>query len=133
MPELPEPSADVVRLVRALEPVAPSEPAADPAQRKRPRPGERRVQILQTLAAMLEQPGAEGHVRLLLLPTDERAAAQWTRLALCLEVAELDLDPGRLEGREVRHLTSHRAGVSGLAMVGYRREVHDRGDGAAAW
>jgi TetR/AcrR family transcriptional regulator len=27
--------------------------------RKRPRPGERRVQILQTLAAMLEQPGAD--------------------------------------------------------------------------
>ncbi|MEK8049951.1 nucleoid occlusion factor SlmA [Ideonella sp. DXS22W] len=27
--------------------------------RKRPRPGERRVQILHTLAAMLEQPGAE--------------------------------------------------------------------------
>jgi TetR/AcrR family transcriptional regulator len=27
--------------------------------RKRPRPGERRVQILQTLATMLEQPGAE--------------------------------------------------------------------------
>jgi TetR/AcrR family transcriptional regulator len=33
-------------------------PAAGPA-RKRPRPGERRVQILQTLARMLEQPGAE--------------------------------------------------------------------------
>jgi TetR/AcrR family transcriptional regulator len=32
--------------------------SAAPA-RKRPRPGERRVQILQTLAAMLEQPGAE--------------------------------------------------------------------------
>lgn len=32
----------------------------DPAPaRKRPRPGERRLQILQTLAAMLEQPGAE--------------------------------------------------------------------------
>jgi TetR/AcrR family transcriptional regulator len=30
-----------------------------PAARKRPRPGERRVQILQTLAAMLEQPGAD--------------------------------------------------------------------------
>ena len=29
------------------------------APRKRPRPGERRVQILQTLASMLEQPGAE--------------------------------------------------------------------------
>jgi TetR/AcrR family transcriptional regulator len=30
-----------------------------PPARKRPKPGERRVQILQTLAAMLEQPGAE--------------------------------------------------------------------------
>ncbi|MDP3619256.1 MAG: nucleoid occlusion factor SlmA [Ramlibacter sp.] len=29
------------------------------AARKRPKPGERRVQILQTLAGMLEQPGAE--------------------------------------------------------------------------
>jgi TetR/AcrR family transcriptional regulator len=29
------------------------------AKRKRPKPGERRLQILQTLAAMLEQPGAE--------------------------------------------------------------------------
>ena len=29
------------------------------SSRKRPRPGERRVQILQTLATMLEQPGAE--------------------------------------------------------------------------
>ena len=27
--------------------------------RKRPKPGERRAQILQTLAGMLEQPGAE--------------------------------------------------------------------------
>jgi len=34
-------------------------PAAAVDGRKRPRPGERRVQILQTLAAMLEQPGAE--------------------------------------------------------------------------
>lgn len=41
-------------------------PVRDPAQsalaapvRKRPRPGERRVQILQALATMLEQPGAE--------------------------------------------------------------------------
>jgi TetR/AcrR family transcriptional regulator len=35
-----------------------SEPAAAP-MRKRPKPGERRVQILQALAEMLEQPGAE--------------------------------------------------------------------------
>jgi TetR/AcrR family transcriptional regulator len=34
-------------------------PAAAAAVRKRPKPGERRVQILQTLATMLEQPGAE--------------------------------------------------------------------------
>ena len=42
-------------------------PSADTAEnapattggRKRPKPGERRVQILQTLASMLEQPGAE--------------------------------------------------------------------------
>lgn len=32
---------------------------APPSVRKRPKPGERRVQILQTLAAMLERPGAE--------------------------------------------------------------------------
>ncbi|WIT12293.1 nucleoid occlusion factor SlmA [Paucibacter sediminis] len=36
---------------------APSAPSGAP--RKRPRPGERRVQILQVLAGMLEQPGAE--------------------------------------------------------------------------
>ena len=40
------------------EAAEPDTPAAAPT-RKRPRPGERRVQILQTLAAMLEQPGAE--------------------------------------------------------------------------
>ena len=39
---------------------APVEAEAKPAKvRKRPKPGERRVQILQTLAQMLEQPGAE--------------------------------------------------------------------------
>lgn len=42
-----------------LSPPAP--PAAEAAApvRKRPKPGERRVQILQALAMMLEQPGAE--------------------------------------------------------------------------
>ncbi len=37
----------------------PSAEAGDAATRKRPRPGERRIQILQTLAEMLEQPGSE--------------------------------------------------------------------------
>lgn len=40
-------------------PVFAESSAAEAAARKRPRPGERRIQILQTLAAMLEQPGAE--------------------------------------------------------------------------
>ncbi len=37
----------------------PSATAALSTVRKRPKPGERRVQILQTLASMLEQPGAD--------------------------------------------------------------------------
>jgi TetR/AcrR family transcriptional regulator len=42
------------------EPTPGSEtPATAAAVRKRPKPGERRVQILQALATMLEQPGAE--------------------------------------------------------------------------
>lgn len=40
------------------EPPTAAEPTPAPA-RKRPKPGERRVQILQALASMLEQPGAE--------------------------------------------------------------------------
>lgn len=41
-------------------PAAPPADSAPPsAVRKRPKPGERRIQILQTLAAMLEHPGAE--------------------------------------------------------------------------
>jgi TetR/AcrR family transcriptional regulator len=38
---------------------APADAAEPTPGRKRPKPGERRVQILQTLASMLEQPGAE--------------------------------------------------------------------------
>ena len=44
------------------ETILQTEPAQGPAAvliRKRPKPGERRVQILQALASMLEQPGAE--------------------------------------------------------------------------
>jgi TetR/AcrR family transcriptional regulator len=37
----------------------PGDPAPVALVRKRPKPGERRVQILQALATMLEQPGAE--------------------------------------------------------------------------
>ncbi len=42
-----------------LSPTAPPADAAAAPARKRPKPGERRVQILQALAMMLEQPGAE--------------------------------------------------------------------------
>ena len=41
------------------EDAATQAPTAAPTVRKRPKPGERRVQILQTLANMLEQPGAD--------------------------------------------------------------------------
>jgi TetR/AcrR family transcriptional regulator len=40
-------------------PESPAEPQPGAPVRKRPKPGERRVQILQALATMLEQPGAE--------------------------------------------------------------------------
>jgi TetR/AcrR family transcriptional regulator len=43
-----------------IDDAAPAQPpAAVVSVRKRPKPGERRVQILQTLASMLEQPGAD--------------------------------------------------------------------------
>ncbi len=51
MPDLPDP--ELPEAATADE-ASPSTPV-----RKRPKPGERRIQILQTLAAMLEQPGAE--------------------------------------------------------------------------
>jgi TetR/AcrR family transcriptional regulator len=41
------------------EPTSGAESVAPAAVRKRPKPGERRVQILQALATMLEQPGSE--------------------------------------------------------------------------
>ena len=40
-------------------PTPEAQDSAEAPVRKRPRPGERRVQILQTLAAMLQQPGGE--------------------------------------------------------------------------
>ena len=73
MPELTEPFGTVVRRLRPLELVRSADTDTDTdtesasathttvpcVRRKRPRPGERRVQILQTLAAMLEQPGSD--------------------------------------------------------------------------
>ncbi|CAN5850110.1 nucleoid occlusion factor SlmA [soil metagenome] len=75
-PSIDPPSADSAVVVESagnvvsiLSAVGTSAPAAEPsvptglapaaAVRKRPKPGERRVQILQTLASMLEQPGAD--------------------------------------------------------------------------
>jgi len=48
-------------LAEAVAPVAsvPTAASVSPPARKRPKPGERRVQILQALAHMLEQPGAD--------------------------------------------------------------------------
>ncbi|MBC7940112.1 MAG: nucleoid occlusion factor SlmA [Chitinophagaceae bacterium] len=60
MPDLPEDTtpADADDDADAASGQSKPEAAREPA-RKRPKPGERRVQILQTLARMLEQPGAE--------------------------------------------------------------------------
>jgi TetR/AcrR family transcriptional regulator len=55
---VPTPAAAAVTDADAANDAGAADAAATPA-RKRPKPGERRVQILQTLAAMLEQPGAE--------------------------------------------------------------------------
>lgn len=41
------------------EVTTPTAPETDAGARRRPKPGERRVQILQTLASMLEQPGVD--------------------------------------------------------------------------
>jgi TetR/AcrR family transcriptional regulator len=57
-------TAAMPELVTASEPVGDGiphalPPTAEPATRKRPKPGERRVQILEALATMLEKPGTE--------------------------------------------------------------------------
>jgi TetR/AcrR family transcriptional regulator len=58
MSELPETSPGDP--AEATAPIAADAAAASISPtRKRPKPGERRIQILQTLAGMLEQPGAE--------------------------------------------------------------------------
>jgi TetR/AcrR family transcriptional regulator len=57
-----DPSASDLPVVSDVSEAASGEessPAATATTRKRPKPGERRIQILQTLASMLEQPGAE--------------------------------------------------------------------------
>ncbi len=51
-PEMPTPDDDTLA-------TAPAADSPEAPTRKRPKPGERRVQILQALATMLEQPGAE--------------------------------------------------------------------------
>jgi TetR/AcrR family transcriptional regulator len=53
---MPDPSDSSGEVALALPPLR---VVADAGSRKRPKPGERRVQILQTLATMLEQPGTD--------------------------------------------------------------------------
>jgi TetR/AcrR family transcriptional regulator len=58
MSSVPENQAEDAAAAEAVA-AMPSAAAGTMGGRKRPKPGERRVQILQTLASMLEQPGAE--------------------------------------------------------------------------
>ena len=53
------PDAETLLEITAAEPQRVVASDAASTVRKRPKPGERRIQILQALAAMLEQPGAE--------------------------------------------------------------------------
>ena len=60
-PDLPDEPADAVddEVATAVGDGSAAAQAKPERVRKRPKPGERRVQILQTLAQMLEQPGAD--------------------------------------------------------------------------
>jgi TetR/AcrR family transcriptional regulator len=100
----------------AAEATDPAQGAARPSARKRPKPGERRVQILQTLAQMLEQPGAE--------------RVTTAALAARLGVSEAAL---------YRHFASKAQMFEGLiefiehSVFGLVNQIVDReGDGAAA-
>ncbi len=53
------PDAEILPEVTAAEHLETAASDAIVVTRKRPKPGERRIQILQALASMLEQPGAE--------------------------------------------------------------------------
>jgi TetR/AcrR family transcriptional regulator len=57
VPESPSPQDNAAR--EAAEAIEAAAHADNGGGRKRPKPGERRVQILEALATMLEQPGAE--------------------------------------------------------------------------
>jgi len=57
--DLPDDPADADEDVAAAVEGSAETPTKAERVRKRPKPGERRVQILQTLAQMLEQPGAD--------------------------------------------------------------------------
>jgi len=58
-PDLPNEPADAVDDAEAAGEGGTASAAKPERVRKRPKPGERRIQILQTLATMLEQPGAD--------------------------------------------------------------------------
>jgi TetR/AcrR family transcriptional regulator len=87
---------------------------AQATPRKRPKPGERRIQILQTLAAMLEQPGAE--------------RITTAALAARLEVSEAAL---------YRHFASKAQMFEGLiefienSVFGLLNQIADRSDATA--
>jgi len=59
LPVVPVSATELAETPDATQATPPPQTEAATPSRKRPKPGERRVQILQMLAAMLEQPGAD--------------------------------------------------------------------------
>jgi TetR/AcrR family transcriptional regulator len=113
-PRAAEPAEPIDDLVPA-DSVAPGTAAPQAAMaRKRPKPGERRVQILQTLASMLEQPGAD--------------RITTAALAARLEVSEAAL---------YRHFASKAQMFEGLiefvehSVFSLINQIHEREGGAA--
>ena len=107
--------AGAAAVVAALvSPVSPATAVGLPV-RKRPKPGERRVQILQTLAQMLEQPGAE-------------------RITTAALAAQLDVSEAAL----YRHFASKAQMFEGLidfiehSVFTLINQIHERELGAAA-
>ena len=117
-------------------------PAASPPRapaRKRPRPGERRVQILETLATMLQEPGAERiTTAALAAKLDVSEAALYRHFASKAQMFEGLIEfieqsvftlVNQIVERETDAARAGAAGARGAAPVRREEPGHDARDG----